>query len=100
MAGIIHKIETTLGMGGGQKEGDKRKDEHKPEQHSGCKPEQHGEHKPEQQKGGFMENIKDKIHGQQRQRLDLSTCTSLPLIGIYIHACTDYIYIVIYIQGL
>ncbi|KAL6575186.1 hypothetical protein OROMI_012471 [Orobanche minor] len=66
MAGIIHKIEEKLGMGG-KKEGEKHGDddnkgaaayhagEHKPEH--GC-----GEHKPEHNKG-VIEKIKENIHG-------------------------------------
>ncbi|KAA8518380.1 hypothetical protein F0562_015737 [Nyssa sinensis] len=75
MAGIMNKIGETLHIGG-HKEGDKQKDEHKPESHGDqhrpeChvehKQEQHGEHKPEHKEGGFIDSIKDKIHG------DLST---------------------------
>ncbi|XP_075475330.1 protein SRC1-like [Primulina tabacum] len=77
MAGIIHKIEEKLGMGG-HKEGEKHDDhkagvcevEHiKPEHgHGEHKPEHgYGEHKPEhgsgEHKEGLVDKIKDKIHG-------------------------------------
>ncbi|KAL7096388.1 hypothetical protein ACP275_10G076300 [Erythranthe tilingii] len=62
MAGIIHKIEEKLGMGGGHKE-----EEKKPEHgYGGEKKAEHGyggEKKPEEHKEGLMEKIKDKIHG-------------------------------------
>ncbi|WP_111721595.1 hypothetical protein [Homoserinimonas sp. OAct 916] len=62
MAGIIHKIEETLHIGGHKPEENK----HKAEEHKGehCKPEAHGhgEHKGEH-KEGLVEKIKDKIHG-------------------------------------
>ncbi|CAK7341507.1 unnamed protein product [Dovyalis caffra] len=64
MAGIMHKIEETLHMGG-------KKEEQKGETHSEQKGETHGEHKGEykpehgkgEQKEGFVDKIKEKIHG-------------------------------------
>ncbi|XP_059668591.1 protein SRC1-like [Cornus florida] len=77
MAGIMHKIGETLHMGG-NKEEDKKKaehhvgEQHKPEHYSGDqhKPEHYGgDHKPEQHSGqpkeGFMDKVKDKIHGDK-----------------------------------
>ncbi|XP_073278517.1 protein SRC1-like [Primulina huaijiensis] len=69
MAGIIHKIEEKLGMGG-HKEGEKH-DVHKAGgvcEVEHIKPENgHGEHKPEhgsgEHKEGLVDKIKDKIHG-------------------------------------
>nr|AXS76867.1 dehydrin 110 [Ammopiptanthus mongolicus] len=74
MAGIINKIGETLHVGGNKKE-----DEHKVESHGDYKGERHdektgvlhgfGEHKPdhyghgEEHKEGFVDKIKDKIHG-------------------------------------
>ncbi|XP_027072809.1 protein SRC1-like [Coffea eugenioides] len=60
MAGIIHKIEETLGVGGHKDDHEKHKEgekhhygeEHKKEGHS-------GEHKE-----GVIDKIKDKIHGE------------------------------------
>ncbi|KAK7315551.1 hypothetical protein VNO77_34103 [Canavalia gladiata] len=67
MSGIINKIEETLHIGGHKKE------EHKGEQHGEHKGEHHGDHKDHgdhhkgehqgEHKEGFVDKIKDKIHG-------------------------------------
>uniref|UniRef100_A0A3Q7GLS8 Uncharacterized protein n=1 Tax=Solanum lycopersicum TaxID=4081 RepID=A0A3Q7GLS8_SOLLC len=54
MAGIIHKIEEKLHIGGGHKEEEHKKEEHKGEGH-----------KKDEHKEGFVEKIKDKIHGEE-----------------------------------
>ncbi|XP_010521006.1 PREDICTED: dehydrin HIRD11-like [Tarenaya hassleriana] len=57
MAGIIHKIEEKLGMGG-NKDGEHKgqsHDEHK-------KPDEHK--KTDEHKEGIVDKIKDKIHGE------------------------------------
>ncbi|RDX64545.1 Protein SRC1, partial [Mucuna pruriens] len=81
MSGIIHKIEETLHMGGHKKEGEHHGEqkgehhgqgehhgEHKGEHHGEYKGEHHGEHKGEhhgeEHKEGFVDKIKDKIHGE------------------------------------
>ncbi|KAL6521249.1 hypothetical protein OROGR_017818 [Orobanche gracilis] len=66
MAGIIHKIEEKLGMGG-KKEGEKHGDDHNKGAaacHGGDHKPEHGcgVHKPEH-KEGFIEKIKENIHG-------------------------------------
>ncbi|KAL7137152.1 hypothetical protein ABFS83_10G073400 [Erythranthe nasuta] len=70
MAGIIHKIEEKLGLGGGHKEEEKKAEHSYAEQikpdHHGEKKAEHGyggEKKPEEHKEGLIEKIKDKIHG-------------------------------------
>ncbi|KAG6430420.1 hypothetical protein SASPL_108486 [Salvia splendens] len=55
MAGIIHKIEEKLGMGG-KKEGEK---------HEEVKNSEHGHGSGDHHKEGLVDKIKDKIHGGQ-----------------------------------
>ena len=72
MAGIMHKIEETLNIGGHKKEEQSKGEQHHAaagsDQHQGDQQrkgdQQHygGEHKPEQ-KEGIVDKIKDKIHG-------------------------------------
>lgn len=80
MAGIIHKIEETLHMGGKKKEDQQQGEQHKAGGVAGGEHkvgeyqgehkagEYHGEHKAGDQhqgehKEGIVEKIKDKIHG-------------------------------------
>ncbi|KAF2306883.1 hypothetical protein GH714_022333 [Hevea brasiliensis] len=82
MSGIMHKIEETLHIGGNKKE------EHKGESHGEHKGEYHGEHKGERHEGhkpegehkeGFMEKIKDKVHGDEHGEDPTSNFDVVPL---------------------
>ncbi|XP_047975121.1 protein SRC1-like [Salvia hispanica] len=75
MAGMIHKIEEKLGMGG-KKEGEKHDEVKKTEHGYGSgenhKQAEHDHHKqPEaEHKEGLVEKIKDKIHGGDAEGAD------------------------------
>merc|ERR1712137_1530405 len=65
MAGIMHKIEETLHMGGNKKEEHKGEyhGEHKGEPHKG---EYHGENKGEPHKGEYHGEHKGEYHGEKK----------------------------------
>ncbi|KAK9986861.1 hypothetical protein SO802_031812 [Lithocarpus litseifolius] len=68
MAGIMHKIEETLHIGGQKKEEQgKQGEQHHAagDQHKGDQQHSGGEHKPEQ-KEGIVDKMKDKIHGDSQ----------------------------------